>query len=77
MKKEVIFLDKDKNIVPEEKATRVVIRETNKKGELMRETFGFIKKEKPEKDDREYEVTPEMQAVLDEFERKNKANKND
>lgn len=36
---EMIFLDDNNNIVPEEKATRGVIRECRKDGTLVAETF--------------------------------------
>ena len=39
---EMIFLDDNNNIVPEEKATHCVIRECKKDGTLVAETFGTL-----------------------------------
>ncbi len=36
---EIYYLDKDHNVVPEEKATLIFIRECNEKGELINTTY--------------------------------------
>lgn len=39
MKEELVWVDDYNNIVPEERATHLIIRELNDEGELTRETF--------------------------------------
>lgn len=49
-KMETYYLDDDGNFVDPDKATRGIIRETDEKGNLVRETFGrFVPIEEDEK----------------------------
>ena len=43
---EIIYLDKDNNIVDEEEASRCVVREYSDKGDLITETWGEAKRRK-------------------------------
>ena len=43
-KSEVIYLDDDKKVVEKEQATRVIIRELDENGALVKEVFGKINK---------------------------------
>ena len=69
-----IYFDNDNKIVDRNKATRMIRQKYNKKGELIEEKMGVTNNRKIQKDDTEYEITPEMQKVLDDFERNNKNN---
>ena len=73
MKRELIYLDDENHIVESDKATHAVIRETDENGNLVKE---IISQDKPAfNPDSEIvdviEVTPEMQKVLDEFDKNN------
>lgn len=48
---ETVYLDDNNNIVEKEKATKGVIRELDKDGNLVRETWGTFEKFEPVSDD--------------------------
>jgi len=45
MSKKIVFLDKKRDIVPEEEATWKVVHEYNEKGELIDEIWILLKKD--------------------------------
>lgn len=42
MKAQIFYMDDAGNVVPKEKATKAIIRETDDKGNLVQETFANI-----------------------------------
>ena len=46
MKSEIIYFDENDKIVEKDKAVKAVIRELDENGNLVREIFGVINKEK-------------------------------
>ena len=60
------FLDDSNNLVEAGDATKVVIRETDDEGKLISETYGCVNNHRPTRDGK-MEISPEVQAFVEEF----------
>ena len=74
MRSECYYLDDQDNIVEGNKTTRVVIRELDDDGNLVREIFGTTgsQLERRVEDDEQHELTLEQQEFLANFEKEHK-----
>lgn len=75
---EVTYLDEKGNVVTSDKATRAIVREVDKDGNLIKETFYDVNDFGKRNTDivEIYEPTPEMKKIIDEFIRKSKEKEN-
>ena len=75
---EVTYLDEKGNVVTSDKATRAIMREVDKDGNLIKETFYDVNDFGKRNTDivEIYEPTPEMKKIIDEFIRKSKEKEN-
>ena len=69
---ETYFVDDNNNLVPKDKATQVIMVETDKGGNMVRETFGMTESQliasRANKEQEPLEKpSPELQAFLDRF----------